>query len=139
MTHHWENGLNYLYYEVLYGNYPLIHNSEFLSDYGYYYKDFDAEDGGRALLKAMKEHDRSLKDHAARNAPLFARLDPQSADNIRLHEKLMLALCIVRDAAAFRRFPQSPCRRALAYRAVRTHFTGTQQPGPEKEPPCISQ
>lgn len=92
VTHHWENGLNYLYYEVLYGNYPLIHNSEFISDYGYYYKDFDAEDGGRALLKAMKEHDRSLKDYAARNAALFARLDPQSADNIRLHEKLMFAL-----------------------------------------------
>lgn len=92
VTHHWENGLNYLYYEVLYGNYPLIHNSEFLSDYGYYYKDFDAEDGARALLKAMKEHDRSLKDYAARNATLFARLDPCSSDNIRLHEKLMFAL-----------------------------------------------
>jgi hypothetical protein len=92
VTHHWENGLNYLYYEVLYGNYPLIHNSEFLKDYGYYYKDFDAEDGARALLAAIKDHDRSLKDYAARNGELFARLDPQSIDNIRLHEKLMFAL-----------------------------------------------
>ncbi len=92
VTHHWENGLNYLYYEVLYGNYPLIHNSEFLKDYGYYYKDFDAEDGARALLTAFKEHDRSLKAYSARNAELFARLDPQSPENIRLHEKLMFAL-----------------------------------------------
>lgn len=92
VTHHWENGLNYLYYEVLYGNYPLIHNSEFLADYGYYYKDFDAEDGARALLTAIKDHDRSLASYAARNAELFARLDPQSIDNIRLHEKLMFAL-----------------------------------------------
>lgn len=91
VTHHWENGLNYLYYEVLYGNYPLIHNSQFLSDYGYYYEDFDAEDGARALLRAIKEHDRSLDQYAARNAPLFAQLDPRSPDIIRLHEKLMFA------------------------------------------------
>ena len=58
VTHHWENGLNYLYYEVLYGGYPLIHNSEFLKDYGYYYDDFDAESGADALLSARAEHDR---------------------------------------------------------------------------------
>lgn len=92
VTHHWENGLNYLYYEVLYGNYPLIHNSEFLADYGYYYKDFDADDGARALLKAMKEHDRSLTSYAANNAKLFAKLDPQAPATIRLHEKLLYSI-----------------------------------------------
>lgn len=92
VTHHWENGLNYLYYEVLYGNYPLIHNSEFLADYGYYYKDFDAEDGARALLEAMRVHDRNLDQYKARNAELFARLNPAAKDTIHLHEKLMYAI-----------------------------------------------
>ena len=32
VSHHWENGQNYLYYEALYGGYPLIHNSEFIRD-----------------------------------------------------------------------------------------------------------
>ncbi|QQX88401.1 DUF2827 family protein [Cupriavidus necator] len=27
VTHQWENGLNYLYYEAAYGRYPLVHNS----------------------------------------------------------------------------------------------------------------
>ena len=39
VTHHWENGLNYLYYEVLHGGYPLVHNSACLKDWGYYYPD----------------------------------------------------------------------------------------------------
>lgn len=89
VTHHWENGLNYLYYEVLYGNYPLIHNSEFIKDYGYYYKDFDPEDGGRVLIEAFDKHDANLKQYAAKNAELFARLDPTSPENIELHEKLL--------------------------------------------------
>ena len=54
VTHQWENGLNYLYYEVLWGGYPLIHNSEFLKDYGYYYRDFDAESGADALLQGAR-------------------------------------------------------------------------------------
>ena len=57
VTHHWENGLNYLYYEVLFGGYPLIHNSEFLRDYGYYYKDFDAESSAAdALLQGVRRN-----------------------------------------------------------------------------------
>lgn len=91
VTHHWENGLNYLYYEVLFGNYPLIHNSSFLRDYGYYYEDFDAEAGGRALVRAMKEHDASLDQYRATNSRLFKRLDPKSPGNIRLHEGLLKA------------------------------------------------
>ena len=30
----WELGLNYTYYEALYGNYPLVHNSPILLDAG---------------------------------------------------------------------------------------------------------
>jgi hypothetical protein len=89
VTHHWENGLNYLYYEVLYGAYPLIHNSEFLKDYGYYYPDFDAEGGAAALLKAFDEHDHNLDAYRARNAPLLRRLDPATPETIAVHEALL--------------------------------------------------
>lgn len=89
VTHHWENGLNYLYYEVLYGNYPLIHNSEFLKDYGYYYEDFNPESGGEALIRAHKTHAANLKAYAKNNRKLFAQLDPTAKHNIDLHEGLM--------------------------------------------------
>lgn len=89
VTHHWENGLNYLYYEVLFGGYPLIHNSEFLKDYGYYYADFDAKSGGAALLRALDTHDAKLSAYKRRNAKLFKQLDPRNPANVELHEALL--------------------------------------------------
>lgn len=91
VTHHWENGLNYLYYEVLHGGYPLIHNSEWLRDWGYYYPDFGAEAGGEALLQARATHDARLADYRANVGRLVARLSPAHPDNIALHERLLLA------------------------------------------------
>ncbi len=89
VTHHWENGLNYLYYEVLWGGYPLIHNSQFLKDYGYYYADFDAESGADALLRARDEHDAELAEYRRRNESLFAHLDPKAPATIAVHERLL--------------------------------------------------
>lgn len=89
VTHHWENGLNYLYYEVLYGGYPLIHNSEFLRDYGYYYEDFNPESGAEALIRAHETHADNLEAYRARNQVLFDTLDPTSKANVALHEELM--------------------------------------------------
>ncbi|WP_322034692.1 DUF2827 family protein, partial [Burkholderia sp. BCC1970] len=60
VSHTWENAQNYLYYELLYGDYPLIHNSPFLGKAGYFYPDFDCQAGGRALLRAFAEHDANL-------------------------------------------------------------------------------
>jgi len=89
ITHHWEIDLNYLYYEVLFGKYPLIHNSEPLRDYGYYYESFNPESGAEALILAHRTHANSLEEYDARNAELFKRLDPTNPDNIAFHENLM--------------------------------------------------
>lgn len=45
VSHHWENGQNYVYYEALYGGYPLIHNSHLIGDCGYRYHGFDCKEG----------------------------------------------------------------------------------------------
>lgn len=92
VTHHWENGLNYLYYEALAGGYPLIHNSAFLRDYGYYYPDFDALAGGRQLLLAKSEHDSNLDSYRKQVSELLARLNPATTANILLHERLLARL-----------------------------------------------
>jgi hypothetical protein len=92
VTHHWENGLNYLYYEVLYGGYPLIHNSEFLKDFGYYYSSFDAEDGARALIDAWENHARNLESYKRNNARLFEKVDPKGAHSRAVHGELVSAV-----------------------------------------------
>jgi hypothetical protein len=91
VTHHWENGLNYLYYDVIYGNYPLIHNSDFLQDYGYYYPDFSPDLGALALIKAFEEHDKYIEAHKEKSRTLIKAIDPTNPINIATHENLLFA------------------------------------------------
>lgn len=92
VSHHWENGQNYLYYEALYGGYPLIHNSEFIKDCGYYYPHFDCQAGGAALLRAFMEHDRRLEDEKRSTAALLHSVDVANPANIEAYTRVLLAL-----------------------------------------------
>lgn len=56
VTHQWENNLNYLYWDILYLGWPLIHNSTEFKDIGYYYPAFDPRAGGEALCEAVASH-----------------------------------------------------------------------------------
>jgi hypothetical protein len=92
VCHHWENGQNYVYYEALYGGYPLIHNSHLIGDCGYRYHGFDCEEGGAALLRAFAEHDRNLIDYRARARHLIQKLDPESETNVGIYTAAIDAL-----------------------------------------------
>jgi hypothetical protein len=78
VTHQWENGLNYLYWDVLYAGYPLVHNAPDLAEVGYYYADFDPKDGGRALLEAL---DRREDDAVAQRPRVMETLWDVNIDN----------------------------------------------------------
>lgn len=88
VTHHWENGLNYLYYEALHGGYPLIHNA-MVAPAGYPYADFDAEDGARALIAAKARHDAELPAYRARADALLESVRPDNQAVIAAHEALL--------------------------------------------------
>lgn len=92
VAHHWENGQNYLYYEALYGGYPLIHNSEFIKDQGYYYPEFDCQEGGKTLLRAFREHDQNLAGYKARGRELLRQLDVDNPANIQAYTDELLRL-----------------------------------------------
>lgn len=87
VSHHWENAQNYLYYEALYGGFPLVHNSELIDDCGYRYRDLDPQDGGRALIQALAQHDRNLDAYKSSAQRLLAKLDPTSEHNIRQYSE----------------------------------------------------
>jgi len=63
VTHQWENGLNNLYFDCLYFKYPLVHNSEFLKDAGYYYPEFDADKASEILVECIKNHDLNIESY----------------------------------------------------------------------------
>jgi hypothetical protein len=91
-SHQWENSQNYLYYEALYGGYPLIHNSPIIRDQGYYYPDFDTRAGGQALLRAFSEHDDNLNNYKAQSNLLLKQLDINNPENVLIYTKELLSL-----------------------------------------------
>ena len=92
VSHQWENAQNYLYYEALYGGYPLIHNSPLMRGWGYYYPDFDGFEGGKALLHAFDHHDAGLPQYRAKVAELLAQLDVANPANVDAYTQELLAL-----------------------------------------------
>lgn len=93
ICHHWENGQNYLYYEALYGAYPLIHNSSFLADCGYFYPGFDCEQGALALLQAFVQHDADLPNYKRKAKAFLRTLDPLSDHNIQIYNDALVRVC----------------------------------------------
>ena len=92
VSHHWENGQNYLYYEVLHGGYPLIHNSTFLGDCGYFYPGFDCEEGSLALLQAMAQHDADLPGYCQKAQAFLHTLAPENEENVRTYDEALVNL-----------------------------------------------
>ena len=87
VSHQWENGLNYLYYEALYGGFPLVHNSPFLKDVGYYYEGFDIDDGVRALESAVRQHDENLDEYREYAGAFLATVDPADKRVIKQYDQ----------------------------------------------------
>ena len=94
VSHQWENAQNYLYYELLWGGYPLIHNSPFVhaAGCGYYYPDFDCEQAGAAIVKALATHDENLAEYQRAAHAYLHSVDPHNPENIATYDRAMVAL-----------------------------------------------
>jgi hypothetical protein len=95
VCHHWENEQNYLYYDALYGGYPVIHNSDFLqkAGVGIHYPDFSAKKGGDALLEAWKQPPEYWQDYKKKAHEFLKTLHPEHPDNIRIFTERLLHVC----------------------------------------------
>lgn len=95
ISHQWCNDHNNLYMDVLYGDYPLIHNTPWLKEFGagYYYPDFDALEGGRQIIQAWHHHEENLSSQRQASQALFKATDPLSDANIKAHVQLLSNLC----------------------------------------------
>lgn len=68
ITHQWNNDFNYMTLELMYCNYPILHNSEGWDQFGYHYDINRWNDAIETLHRALKDHKRNLnvyKTHAA--------------------------------------------------------------------------
>lgn len=95
LSFQWENGLNNIYMEALYGNYPLVHNSPFLrkAGVGFYYDQFNAYEGAEALIHAMNSYDKEFSYYAACNHKFIQTLSPTFISNIQTYRHLLDSVC----------------------------------------------
>lgn len=89
VIHQWENAMNNMYLDALYLNYPLIHNSHFWKDYGYYYNDFNIEEGSEALIEAIEHHDANLDSYREKSSELIWAHHADNPKNIGFFEGLV--------------------------------------------------
>lgn len=52
----WENNLNYLWIDVAWMGWPVVHNGSLCQDIGYYYEGFNVEESVSQLKKAVETH-----------------------------------------------------------------------------------
>jgi Protein of unknown function (DUF2827) len=93
VSHQWQNDQNYSYLDALYGNYPLIHNSPWLKEAGYYYHGFDAREGASQLQRAATSHATDLSDYRARSQRVFDAVDPFNPCNLDAYAARLLHIC----------------------------------------------
>jgi hypothetical protein len=77
VSHQWQNPLNYLYLDLAWMGWPIVHNAHLCKDIGYYYEDFDYKMGGDVLSEAVKNHDND-KEYLERQRALIDRYLPSN-------------------------------------------------------------
>jgi hypothetical protein len=76
VSHQTLNSLNYLYYELLYYGFPLVHNSPDLDGCGYFYPDQNIKACVEQILYAHKHHDKGVETYKEKANEYLKRVDP---------------------------------------------------------------
>ena len=84
ISHQQDNALNTLYFDALYLNIPLLHNSEIISGYGYYYPGNDIDVASNKLNEIIGNHIKNLEEYK-KNCKIF--LESYSSRNINIQIK----------------------------------------------------
>lgn len=93
VSHQNLNDLNYVYLEALHLGVPLIHNSELLSDQGYYYPEFDVDAAAKALQDSILNHSTNTEVHWGRATHAFHKFSVFNELNVTKYKQLVEDLC----------------------------------------------
>jgi hypothetical protein len=89
VSHQWGNPLNYLYFDLAWLGYPIIHNAHLCNDVGYYYPDFNYVDGSEILNFAINNHDNNLDKYIMNNRTAINRFLTTNVVLMKDYEKLI--------------------------------------------------
>jgi len=92
ISHQWENELDNFYFDVLYGKYPLLHNSETLKGYGFYYDNFNIESASKKIIMFLKNYHLLKDDYANRCTQAIYNYSINNQANINRYKEKIFAL-----------------------------------------------
>ena len=82
ISHQVHVGINNMYLEALYMNLSLVHNSPYFKDCGYYYDDFNVDEGADVLQQAILHHDSTLDTYAKKSQTCLTTYSTSNIENI---------------------------------------------------------
>jgi hypothetical protein len=89
ISHQLMNPLNYLYLDVAYMGYPVLHNAYMCKDLGYYYEGSDTFGGGQMLNHILETHDNNIEEYNLRNRKVLDRYDIENPNLVEIYDKLI--------------------------------------------------
>jgi len=92
VSHQNLNDLNYINLECLHLGVPIVHNSEFLSDVGYYYPDFDISIAAEALRQSIITHEKNFEKKWGKATEAFNKFSVYNPLNISKYKSLIEGL-----------------------------------------------
>lgn len=92
VSHTWENYLNYVYFDVAWMGWPIVHNGKLCKEVGYYYDEFDYEAGGAVLKDVILHHDANADAYLARNRAYLQQFLPTNAELQTKYDGLIAGL-----------------------------------------------
>lgn len=89
VSHQILNPLNYLYLDVAYMGYPILHNAELCKDLGYYYEGSDLLKGAKVLEEILLNHDKNIDEYNERNNVVLNRYHADNKILVKIYDMLI--------------------------------------------------
>jgi len=84
----WENNLNYLYLDVAWMGWPIVHNASMCKDVGYYYSEFNVEQSAEVVCHVIKNHNNDI-EYLNRNRKIISRYTSKNPKMIEQYNELL--------------------------------------------------
>lgn len=92
VSHQFENPLNYLYLDLAWMGWPVVHNAHLCKDIGYFYEGFNYEMGGNVLRDVLQNHHSCAAEYLERNRCVIDRYLPTNKDLQKKYKLLVDSL-----------------------------------------------
>lgn len=92
LSHQQDNALNYIYFDVAWLGWPLVHNAHMVKELGWYYSGFFADDAVNKLIEVMENFDKNesfSEEYKRRSREYISNFLPKHPRNVLGYKVLL--------------------------------------------------